>query len=99
MTRYVKHVIRTHPKSEVTVTACCLNDACGWMLVPTSDLEAADKEMMAHTGKEGQGHRTFARTFEDVALVSRQELNKGQQEVPPLPGRPDEEPQPERAAH
>ncbi|MFI1800856.1 hypothetical protein ACH427_26365 [Streptomyces sp. NPDC020379] len=96
--RHVKHVIRTHPQSEVTVTAYCLNAACGWTLAPTADLAAADEQMMAHAGKEGQGHRTFARTLEDVALASRLELNKGQQEAPPLPVH-DEEPRHERAAH
>ncbi len=39
--------------------------------------------MMTHTGRTG--HPAFARTFQDVALVRRLELNEGQAPLPPLP--------------
>ncbi|MFF0224546.1 hypothetical protein [Streptomyces sp. NPDC004629] len=50
---------------------------------------------MTHTGRTG--HPTFARTFQDVALVRRLDLNEGKREIPPLPAA--EESQHERAAH
>ncbi|WP_367132304.1 MULTISPECIES: DUF7848 domain-containing protein [Streptomyces] len=92
--RHVQHAIGTHPRAEVTVTSRCLDGACPWALEPTADLKAADEAMMTHTGRTG--HPTFARTFEDVALVRRLELNEGRRAIPPLPS---EEPQHERAAH
>ncbi|MCC2278983.1 hypothetical protein LKL35_26660 [Streptomyces sp. ET3-23] len=91
----MKHTIGTHPRGEITVTARCLDGGCTWTLAPTADLKAADMAMMTHTGLKG--HPTFARTFEDVALVRRLELNEGKREIPPLPV-PDEEPQHEHAA-
>ncbi|WP_051738508.1 hypothetical protein [Streptomyces rimosus] len=81
--RAVKHTIGTHPQSEITVSACCLTGGCSWTLTPTADLRAAGLAAMAHTGRTG--HPTFARTFQDVALVRRLELNEGQAEIPPLP--------------
>ncbi|GAA0377027.1 hypothetical protein GCM10010319_64490 [Streptomyces blastmyceticus] len=93
MIRTVKHTIGTHPRGEITVSARCLDGGCLWTLAATADLKAADLAMMAHTGRTG--HPTFARTFEDVALVRRLELNEGKREIPPLPS---EEPQHERAA-
>lgn len=93
---HVRHKVATHPQSEVTVTARCMSVGCSWTLAPTANLKAADEAMMTHTGLHG--HPTFARTFEDVALVRRLELNEGKREIPPLPV-PDEEPQHERAAH
>ncbi|MFD7166269.1 hypothetical protein [Streptomyces violascens] len=94
MIRPVKHSIGTHPRGEITVSARCLDGACLWTLAATSDLKAADLAMMTHTGLSG--HPTFARTFEDVALVRRLELDEGQREIPPLPSA--QEPQHERAA-
>ncbi|MFH8344656.1 hypothetical protein [Streptomyces sp. NPDC018045] len=91
--RAVKHAIGTHPQSEVTVTAQCLSGGCSWTLAATTDLKAADLAMMAHTGRAG--HPTFARTYEDVALVRRLELNEGRAAIPPLPS---EGPQQERTA-
>ncbi len=90
----VKHTIGTHPRGEISVSARCLDGGCGWTLEATADLKAADLAMMTHTGRTG--HPTFARTYEDVALVRRLELNEGKREIPPLPS---EEPQHERAAH
>ncbi|WP_073757536.1 DUF7848 domain-containing protein [Streptomyces sp. CB02923] len=81
--RAVQHAIGTHPRSDVTVSARCLAGGCLWTLAVTADLKAADLAAMAHTGRTG--HPTFARTFEDVALVRRLELNEGQAAVPPLP--------------
>ncbi|MFH9423374.1 hypothetical protein [Streptomyces sp. NPDC017529] len=80
--RAVKHAIATHPRSEITVSACCLTGGCSWTLTATADLKAADLAMMTHTGRTG--HPTFARTFEDVAFVRRLELNEGKAEIPPL---------------
>ncbi|WP_329465042.1 hypothetical protein [Streptomyces sp. NBC_01431] len=93
MIRPVKHSIGTHPHGEITVSARCLDSACLWTLAATSDLKAADLAMMTHTGLSG--HPTFARTFEDVALVRRLELDEGKQEIPPPSP---QEPQHERAA-
>ncbi|GAA0427844.1 hypothetical protein [Streptomyces luteireticuli] len=90
----VQHRISTHPRSETTLTARCMSVGCSWTLAPTADLRAADLAMMTHTGM--RGHPTFARTFEDVALVRRLELNEGKREVPWLPAA-GEEPQHERA--
>ncbi|WP_414168039.1 hypothetical protein ACMATS_13805 [Streptoverticillium reticulum] len=90
----MKHAISTHPRSEITVTAHCMSGGCGWTLAPTADLETADVAMMSHTGRSG--HPLFGRTFEDVALVRRLELNEGKREIPALPS---EEPQHEHAAH
>ncbi|MGP9017155.1 DUF7848 domain-containing protein [Streptomyces sp. BR1] len=81
--RPVKHAIGTHPRGEVTVSARCLDGGCTWTLDATPDLKAADLAMMSHTGRTG--HPTFARRYEDVALVRRLELNEGKQEIPPLP--------------
>lgn len=92
--RHVQHSIGTHPRGEVSVSARCLDGGCGWTLAATANLKAADVAMMSHTGRTG--HPTFARTFEDVALVRRLDLNEGKQAIPPLPI---EEPQHERAAH
>lgn len=72
--RPVKHSIGTHPRGEITVSARCLDGACSWTPAATSDLKAADLAMMTHTGLSG--HPTFARAFEDVALVHRLELNE-----------------------
>ncbi|WP_050514909.1 hypothetical protein [Streptomyces rimosus] len=83
MIRAVKHAIGTHPQSEITVSASCLTGGCSWTLTATADLEAADLAAMTHTGRTG--HPTFARTFQDVALVRRLELNAGQTETSPLP--------------
>ncbi|PAU46722.1 hypothetical protein CK936_22655 [Streptomyces albireticuli] len=77
------HKIDTHPLGEITVTARCLDAGCGWSLIATADLKAADTAMMTHTGLHG--HPTFTRTYEDVALVRRLELNEGQPDMPPLP--------------
>ncbi|MFK8849269.1 hypothetical protein [Streptomyces sp. Ac-502] len=79
----MKHAIGTHPRSDVTVSSCCLAGGCLWTLAATTDLEAADLAMMTHTGRTG--HPAFARTFQDVALVRRLELNEGQAAHPPLP--------------
>ncbi|MEU8546432.1 hypothetical protein AB0C81_05430 [Streptomyces roseoverticillatus] len=92
---HVYHKITSHPLGEVTVSVRCLHGTCTWELATTADLKAADMAMMTHTGLHG--HPTFARTFEDVALVRRLELNEGRREIPPLPVA-DEEPQHERAA-
>lgn len=81
--RAVQHAIGTHPQSEITLTAHCLRPGCGWTLAATADLKAADLAMMTHTGRTG--HPTFARTYEDVALVRRLELNEGRTAIPPLP--------------
>lgn len=81
--RAVRHTIGTHPQSEISLTAHCLSGGCGWTLAATADLKAADLAMMTHTGRTG--HPAFARTYEDVALVRRLELNEGQAGIPPLP--------------
>ncbi|WP_052865615.1 DUF7848 domain-containing protein [Streptomyces niger] len=81
--RAVKHAIGTHPRSKITVSARCMNGGCPWTLETTADLKAADLAMMTHTGRTG--HPTFARTFKDVALVRRLELNEGRTAIPPLP--------------
>lgn len=52
-----------------------------------------DAHRWTATGSTG----TFARKFEDVALVRRLEVNEGKREIPPIPAA--EEPQHERAAH
>ncbi|MFI6050804.1 hypothetical protein ACIBCO_12035 [Streptomyces violascens] len=81
--RPVQHSIGTHPRGEVTVSAHCLDGGCPWTLAATADLKAADLAMMTHTGLSG--HPTFARTFQDVALVRRLELNEEKREIAPLP--------------
>jgi hypothetical protein len=69
--RYVQHRIVSHPQGEVSVSAQCLAGDCTWICPPTSDIAAADVACMAHTGRTG--HPTFARRYEDVALVTRVE--------------------------
>lgn len=67
--RFVQHRIISHPDGEVTVSAQCLDGACGWVAGPIADVAQVDIDCMAHTGRTG--HPTFARRFEDVALVER----------------------------
>ncbi|MGW0362663.1 DUF7848 domain-containing protein [Streptomyces sp. NPDC002990] len=67
--RYVTHRIVSHPQGEVTVSAQCLDGACGWTAGPITDVASVDVDCMAHTGLTG--HPTFARRYEDVALVER----------------------------
>lgn len=67
--RYVQHRITSHPEGEVTVSAQCLAGDCDWTCLPIADVAAVDVACMAHTGRTG--HPTFARRYEDVALVER----------------------------
>ncbi|WP_327169062.1 hypothetical protein [Streptomyces subrutilus] len=67
--RFVQHRIISHPRGEVTVSAQCLDGDCGWSALPNPDVASVDVECMAHTGRTG--HPTFARRYEDVALVER----------------------------
>ncbi|WP_443051976.1 DUF7848 domain-containing protein [Streptomyces sp. NBC_00250] len=69
--RFATHRITRHPDSEPTATAECLSPGCGWSVAPTSDVKHADVECMAHTG--ATGHAIFARRYEDVAVVVRDE--------------------------
>lgn len=67
--RFVQHRIISHPEGEPTVSARCLSGDCDWSASPTADVASIDVDCMAHTGKTG--HPTFARRYEDVALVER----------------------------
>ncbi|MFE9257910.1 hypothetical protein [Streptomyces sp. NPDC006879] len=67
--RYAVHRIISHPAGEVTVSAQCLAADCGWVAAPSADVAAVDVACMSHTGRTG--HPTFARRYEDVALVER----------------------------
>lgn len=67
--RFVRHRIVSHPEGEVTVSAQCLAADCGWSALPSADVAAVDVACMSHTGRTG--HPTFARKYEDVALVTR----------------------------
>ncbi len=67
--RFVTHRISRHPDCEPTVTAQCLRSGCGWSVAPTSDVERADVDCMAHTGETG--HAIFGRKYEDIAVVTR----------------------------
>ncbi|MGW7140266.1 DUF7848 domain-containing protein [Streptomyces xanthophaeus] len=69
--RYVEHRIASHPSGEITVSAQCLDGACGWTAGPVADAAQVDVDCMSHTGRTG--HPTFARKYEDVALVARVE--------------------------
>ncbi|MER6100287.1 hypothetical protein ABT154_31425 [Streptomyces sp. NPDC001728] len=69
--RFVTHRITRHPDSEVTVTARCLNPDCTWEVEPTADVAKADVDCMVHKG--ATGHGIFARRYEDVAVVVRDE--------------------------
>ncbi|CAL9380559.1 hypothetical protein SUDANB120_01048 [Streptomyces sp. enrichment culture] len=67
--RFVQHRITRHPQAEITASAQCLDPDCGWSALPTGDVASVDVECMAHTGRTR--HTTFARQYEDVALVER----------------------------
>lgn len=68
--RFVTHRITSHPEGEVTVSARCLHGECDWVAEPSADVAKVDVECMAHTGRN-VSHDTFARRYEDVALVTR----------------------------
>ncbi|MGW0468262.1 DUF7848 domain-containing protein [Streptomyces sp. NPDC003027] len=67
--RFVTHRITRHPDAEVTASARCLHDECGWEAHPRADVAGVDVDCMAHTGDTGHG--IFARRYEDVAVVVR----------------------------
>ncbi|WP_456293824.1 DUF7848 domain-containing protein [Streptomyces goshikiensis] len=67
--RYVRHRITSHPTGEISVSAQCLDPDCGWASAVIPDVAAVDVACMSHTGRTG--HPTFARKYEDVALVTR----------------------------
>ncbi|MEV7525541.1 hypothetical protein [Streptomyces sp. NPDC091371] len=66
--RFVTHRIISHPAGGVTVSAQCLDAGCGWTAGPVADVAQVDVDCMSHTGRTG--HPTFARKYEDVALVT-----------------------------
>ncbi|MFI1938374.1 hypothetical protein ACH44C_14505 [Streptomyces purpureus] len=70
--RFVAHRIKRHPDSEATASARCLHGECGWQAEPRVDVGTVDQQCMDHTGLNRE-HTTFARAFEDVALVERVE--------------------------
>lgn len=67
--RYVQHRIRSQPGTTPIVAARCLKPDCGWQSRTGLSVEDCDTACMAHTGR--MGHRTFERTFMDVAVVER----------------------------
>ncbi|WP_406863999.1 hypothetical protein ABZO31_27635 [Streptomyces sp. HUAS MG47] len=69
--RYVSHRITAHPDSDPAVSARCLHGDCPWEVHARSSAKAVDVECMQHTGLTGHG--IFARTYEDVAVVVRNE--------------------------
>ncbi len=70
--RFVTHRIKRHPESEATASAHCLHGGCDWEARPNTDVNKVDDQCMEHTGRL-RDHTTFARRFEDVALVERLE--------------------------
>ncbi|XEC26574.1 hypothetical protein JAO84_19705 [Streptomyces fradiae] len=70
--RFVAHRIKRHPNSEATASARCLHGECEWEARPSTDVGHVDDQCMEHTGRN-KDHATFARRFEDVALVERLE--------------------------
>ncbi len=67
--RPVKHVIRSHPGTAPTVAARCLKIDCGWAARDGLTLAECDLACLGHSGRTG--HRSFQRTFTDMAVVER----------------------------
>lgn len=69
--RYVRHRITRHPDVKPAISARCMHGDCTWTIEKAVTVEAADNACMRHTGRSSHG--VFARTFEDVAVVVRDE--------------------------
>lgn len=68
--RHVKHTIRRHPGTEATVGARCLKIDCEWTARDGLTVKECELACLGHSGRTG--HRSFQRTFTDMAVVERE---------------------------
>ncbi|MEU3191104.1 hypothetical protein ABZ686_10770 [Streptomyces sp. NPDC006992] len=73
------YTVTSHPDGERSMKADCLHHGCGWELGPTADPAAGERELRLHYAETGHG--TFARNFEDVAVVVLADVAEQQRRV------------------